>query len=144
MMLSSIGTNVEQSGWISYAELALGSIQGLSTRAVDDLVRAMGLTDPSKSQVSRLCEDIDERVQAFVNYPLQGDGPFLWLAATSVKASQGRADRFHGDDRGCRGQHRRAAREPGITVMPSEAKMRLGPTFCGLLCAPAVCGACSW
>jgi hypothetical protein len=57
-------------------------IQGVSTRAVDDLVRAMGLTGPSKNQQSRLCEDIDERVQAFVNHPLEGDRPFLWLAAT--------------------------------------------------------------
>ena len=39
-------------------------IHGISTRAVDDLVRAMGLTGTSKSQVSRLCEVIDERVQA--------------------------------------------------------------------------------
>jgi putative transposase len=39
-------------------------IHGVSTRAVDDLVRAMGLTGTSKSQVSRLCEEIDERVQA--------------------------------------------------------------------------------
>jgi len=47
-------------------------IHGVSTRAVDDLVRAMGLTGPSKSQVSRLCEEIDERVQAFLNRPLEG------------------------------------------------------------------------
>jgi len=48
-------------------------IHGVSTRAVDDLVRAMGLTGTSKSQVSRLCEEIDERVQAFLNRPLEGD-----------------------------------------------------------------------
>ena len=47
-------------------------IHGVSTRAVDDLVRAMGLTGTSKSQVSRLCEEIDERVQAFLNRPLEG------------------------------------------------------------------------
>jgi putative transposase len=50
-------------------------IHGVSTRAVDDLVRAMGLTGASKSQVSRLCEEIDERVQAFLNRPLEGAWP---------------------------------------------------------------------
>lgn len=64
-------------------------IQGVSTRAVDDLVRAMGLSGTSKSQVSRLCEEIDERVQAFLNRPLEGDWPFLWLDATYVKLREG-------------------------------------------------------
>ena len=64
-------------------------IHGVSTRAVDDLVRAMGLTGTSKSQVSRLCEEIDERVQAFLNRPLEGDWPFLWLDATYVKLREG-------------------------------------------------------
>jgi transposase-like protein len=47
-------------------------VQGVSTRAVDDLVKAMGGTGVSKSQVSRLCEDIDERVQAFLQRPIEG------------------------------------------------------------------------
>src|ERR1700728_4435262 len=41
-------------------------IQGISTRSVDDLVKAMGLDGMSKSEVSRLCEDIDVRVKAFL------------------------------------------------------------------------------
>ncbi len=64
-------------------------IHGASTRAVDDLVRAMGLTGTSKSQVSRLCGEIDERVQAFLNRPLEGDWPFLWLDATYVMLREG-------------------------------------------------------
>ena len=48
-------------------------IKGISTRAVDDLVKAMGGTGISKSQVSRLCEEIDERVQAFLNRPIEGE-----------------------------------------------------------------------
>ena len=56
---------------------------------MDDLVRAMGLTGTSKGQVSRLCEEIDERVQAFLNRPLEGDWPFLWLDATYVKLREG-------------------------------------------------------
>ena len=44
-------------------------IQGISTRSVDDLVKALGMTGISKSQVSRLCEDIDERVDEFLDRP---------------------------------------------------------------------------
>ncbi|MFO1038518.1 MAG: IS256 family transposase [Geminicoccaceae bacterium] len=63
-------------------------IQGVSTRSVDDLVRAMGMTGISKSQVSRLCEEIDGRVQAFLDRPIDGDWPYLWLDATYVKVRQ--------------------------------------------------------
>lgn len=61
-------------------------IQGVSTRSVDDLVQAMGMTGISKSQVSRLCGEIDERVQAFLSRPIEGEWPYLWLDATYVKA----------------------------------------------------------
>jgi len=61
------------------------SIQGVSTRSVDDLVQAMGGTGVSKSQVSRLCEEIDARVEAFLERPLEGDWPYVWLDATYVK-----------------------------------------------------------
>lgn len=61
-------------------------VQGLSTRSVDDLVRAMGMEGISKSQVSRLCGEIDERVQTFLGRPIEGDWPYVWLDATYVKA----------------------------------------------------------
>ena len=60
-------------------------IQGISTRSVDELVKAMGMSGVSKSQVSRLCEEIDERVQAFLQRPIEGDWPYLWIDATYVK-----------------------------------------------------------
>jgi transposase-like protein len=60
-------------------------VQGISTRSVDDLVKAMGMSGVSKSQVSRLCEEIDEKVKAFLNRPLEGDWPYLWLDATYLK-----------------------------------------------------------
>jgi putative transposase len=81
-------------------------IQGISTRSVDDLVQAMGgaclrlreaqlcgvagggMTGISKSQVSRLCEEIDERVKAFLDRPIEGDWPYLWIDATYVKVRQ--------------------------------------------------------
>ena len=66
-------------------------IQGVSTRSVDELVKAMGMTGISKSQVSRLCGEIDERVHAFLDRPLEGEWPYLWLDATYVKVrEQGR------------------------------------------------------
>lgn len=66
-------------------------IHGVSTRSVDELVRAMGMTGISKSQVSRLCGEIDDKVAAFLSRPLEGDWPYLWLDATYVKVrEQGR------------------------------------------------------
>jgi putative transposase len=63
-------------------------IQGVSTRSVDELVRAMGMSGISKSQVSRLCADIDERVNAFLNRPIEGDWPYLWIDATYMKVRE--------------------------------------------------------
>ena len=63
-------------------------IQGVSTRSVDELVKAMGMAGISKSQVSRLCAEIDERVNAFLTRPLEGDWPYLWIDATYVKVRQ--------------------------------------------------------
>ena len=61
-------------------------VQGVSTRSVDDLVQAMGMTGISKSQASRLCDKIDDKIQSFLNRPLEGDWPYLWLDANYVKA----------------------------------------------------------
>jgi putative transposase len=63
-------------------------IQGVSTRSVDALVQSMGMSGISKSQVSRLCSEIDERVGAFLNRPIEGDWPYLWIDATYVKVRQ--------------------------------------------------------
>jgi transposase-like protein len=63
-------------------------IQGVSTRSVDELVQAMGMTGISKSQVSRLCGEIDDKVQTFLNRPLEGDWPYVWLDATYVKVRE--------------------------------------------------------
>jgi transposase-like protein len=60
-------------------------VQGISTRSVDDLVRAMGMEGISRSQVSRLCAEIDDRVRDFLARPIEGDWPYLWLDATYVK-----------------------------------------------------------
>jgi transposase-like protein len=64
-------------------------IAGVSTRKVDDLVQAMGLSGISKSQVSKLCKEIDERVGAFLKRPLEGNWPYLWLDATYLKVREG-------------------------------------------------------
>src|SRR5512135_288147 len=61
-------------------------VQGISTRSVDELVKALGMTGISKSQVSRLCEEIDGKVKAFLDRPFEGDWPYLWIDATYVKA----------------------------------------------------------
>jgi transposase-like protein len=63
-------------------------VQGVSTRSVDELVKAMGMSGISKSQVSRLCEEIDGKVKVFLDRPIEGDWPYLWLDATYVKVRQ--------------------------------------------------------
>ena len=105
-------------------------IQGISTRSVDDLVQAMGMSGISKSQVSRLCEEIDVRVKAFLDRPIEGDWPYLWIDATYIKVRQnGRivsvavivAVGANADGR----------REVlGMQVGPSEAETFAGPTSC--------------
>jgi transposase-like protein len=72
-------TAVIQEAWIA----------GVSTRKVDRLVQAMGMTGIGKSQVSALCQEIDDRVQAFLERPLTGSWPYLWLDATYLKVRQG-------------------------------------------------------
>jgi putative transposase len=64
-------------------------VHGVSTRSVDGLVKAMGGTGVSKSQVSRLCAEIDERVQAFLERPIEGHWPNLWIDAPYLKSRQG-------------------------------------------------------
>ena len=64
-------------------------IQGVSTRKVDDLVQSLGMSGISKSQVSKLCEEIDVRVNDFLDRPITGEWPYLWLDATYLKVRQG-------------------------------------------------------
>src|SRR5215470_16795720 len=63
-------------------------VHGVSTRSVDELVKAMGMSGISKSQVSRLCADIDERVKTFLERPIEGSWPYLWIDATYVKVRE--------------------------------------------------------
>jgi putative transposase len=63
-------------------------VKGVSTRKVDDLVRALGLQGVSKSKVSRICQELDELVTAFRRRPLAGDYPYVWLDALYVKVRQ--------------------------------------------------------
>jgi putative transposase len=63
-------------------------VQGVSTRSVDDLVKAMGMSGISKSQVSRLCGEIDDKIKTFLDRPLEGDWPYVWLDATYLKVRQ--------------------------------------------------------
>lgn len=110
-------------------------IQGVSTRSVDELVQAMGMSGISKSQVSRLCGEIDEKVQTFMSRPLEGDWPYVWLDATYVKVRQtGRpqarrlrrpAPRLTGLDLG-HGKRRRLGCRRRQVVSVASAKDRKG------------------
>lgn len=63
-------------------------VEGVSTRKVDDLLKALGLTGIDKSKVSRICKELDELVEQFRNQPLEGEYPYLWLDALYLKVRQ--------------------------------------------------------
>lgn len=60
-------------------------VHGVSTRKVDELVQALGMTGISKSTVSRLCAELDAEVERFRNRRLEGEYPYIWLDATFLK-----------------------------------------------------------
>ena len=64
------------------------SVQGVFTRSMDDLDKAMGMTGISTSQVSRLCGELDERLGPFLNRPIEGDWPCLWIAAPTSRPAR--------------------------------------------------------
>jgi len=63
-------------------------VKGVSTRKVDELLQALGLTGIDKSKVSRMCQELDELVEAFRNRSLEGEYPYLWLDAIYLKVRQ--------------------------------------------------------
>jgi len=63
-------------------------VHGVSTRKVDDLLKALGLEGMSKSEVSRICTELDAEVEAFRSRPIPGEHPYLWLDATYHKVRQ--------------------------------------------------------
>ena len=65
-------------------------VEGVSTRRVDNLVKALGCEGISKSQVSRICQELDVVVEGFLTRPLDG-GPYsyLWLDALTQKVREG-------------------------------------------------------
>jgi putative transposase len=78
------------------AERALASVvmacyvEGVSTRRVDEVARAMGIDGISKSQVSRICQELDELVGAWRNRPLDtGPYPLVWMDALSMRVREG-------------------------------------------------------
>ena len=104
-------------------------IQGVSTRSVDDLVKAMGMSGVSKSQVSRLCEEIDDRVKTFLDRPIEGDWPYLWIDATYVKVHPVRPYRLSGGHRCRRSQRGRPARSLGHGYRPFGSRDILDRLF---------------
>jgi putative transposase len=63
-------------------------VHGVSTRKVEELVKALGMGGISKSRVSELCAELDEEVERFRGRPLEGPYPYVWVDATYLKARQ--------------------------------------------------------
>lgn len=71
-----------------HAVIVEAYVKGVSTRKVDDLVRALGIDGISKSEVSRICRSLDDDVKAFLSRPIEGDHPYVWLDATFHKVRE--------------------------------------------------------
>jgi putative transposase len=72
-----------------HAVICEAYVKGISTRKVDDLVRALGMDGISRSEVSRICKSLDEGVKAFLHRPIEGPHPYVWLDATFHKIREG-------------------------------------------------------
>ena len=64
-------------------------VNGVSTRRVDHLVQAMGLSGISKSRVSEMASELDALVEDFRTRPLEGSFPYLWLDALTLRCREG-------------------------------------------------------
>lgn len=84
-------------------------VKGISTRKVDDLVRALGMDGISKSEVSRVCKALDAEVEAFRSRPIEGEHPYVWLDATYHKVREGGPGGVAGHGGGDRGERTRVA-----------------------------------
>jgi putative transposase len=63
-------------------------VKGVSTRKVDDLVRALGIDGISRSEVSRICKVLDDEVRGFLSRPIDTECPYVWLDATFHKVRE--------------------------------------------------------
>ena len=95
-------------------------IQGVSTRSVDELVQAMGMSGISKSQVSRLCGEIDGKIHDFLDRPLEGDWPYLWLDAHNFEAKK--SDHRPGTSKIKRAPHDQTDRGDAADQQPKSAQ----------------------
>jgi transposase-like protein len=63
-------------------------IQGISTRSVNNLIMAMGMGGICESQVSRLCGEIDKRMNKFLTRPIEGEFPYVWLDVNHIQVQR--------------------------------------------------------
>jgi transposase-like protein len=71
-----------------HAVIVEAYVKGVSTRKVDDLVKALGIDGISRSEVSRICKSLDDDVKAFRSRPIDGEHPYVWLDATYHKVRE--------------------------------------------------------
>src|SRR6266705_925079 len=71
-----------------HAVIVEAYVKGVSTRKVDDLVRALGIDGISRSEVSRICKVLDDEVKTFLTRPIEDEHPYIWLDATFHKVRE--------------------------------------------------------
>ena len=101
-------------------------IGGVSTRRVDEIAQAMGLSGISKSQVSKLCKEIDERVKAFPRPSARGRLALSVAGCDLPEGARGRTHRLGRRDNRCGRQHRRTARDRWARHWPVGSRDLLG------------------
>lgn len=132
-----------------HAVICEAYVHGVSTRKVDDLVGALGIeAGISKSEVSRVCAQLDAEVTAWRDRPLTHTWfPYLYLDATYSQGPPGRPGGQPGGGGGHRGEHRRAAGGARPCRRTTARTRSFGPSSCGA-CASAAWRsaplACSW
>ena len=99
-----------------------GHAGGVSTRSVDQFVKAMGMTGISKSQVSRMRAEIDERAATFLERPIEGHRLYLWLDATHINVHCGGRIVLAAVIVAVGANTEGRPETPGLTVGPSEAE----------------------
>jgi hypothetical protein len=112
---------------------------GISTRSLDDLVKALGMSDVSKNRVSRLCAELDERVGAFLNRPIEGTGPWLGHDRSCAATATRNAERRRATARRAPADRRSTAGPDGL--VPPEALLALGLALLRLIGTPRRAGA---
>lgn len=118
--------------------------EGVSTRRVDDLLQALGLTGIDKSRVSRICKGLGEVLGPYRNRPLEGTYPFVWLDAHYLKVRHSHRVVSQGGEPRIMDRHGPSGQAPGRRALLSAHRPRGQAVMCGMLADNRKAGTPEW